>query len=182
MLVAVLLTLLPSDNDGHKSKASDLQALLTGDMAKIELVDNAVEFPDLVFRHEKLGKDVALSDYQGRVVLLNLWATWCAPCVKELPSLDRLQKELGSDDFIVLALSMDFKGANVVAPFLKKIGVTHLDVLTDTKSHAMQRLESASLPITFLINKKGKLVARLDGPAEWDSVEAKALIEALIDI
>lgn len=180
VIVAVLLVYLPSDEDGHKSKRSDLQALLTGEMSKVRLYEDGAHFPDLVFRHEALERDIALSDYKGRVVLLNLWATWCAPCVKELPSLDRLQKELAGDDFVVLALSMDRQGADVVVPFLDRINVINLDVLTDSKALAMRKLKSASLPITILVDKEGRPTARLDGPAHWDGKEAKALIKALI--
>ncbi|MGI9414440.1 MAG: TlpA family protein disulfide reductase [Hyphomicrobiales bacterium] len=131
----------------------------------------------------KNGKDepLTLADWKGRVVLLNLWATWCAPCRREMPGLDRLQAELGGQDFEVVALSVDRKGKDASAKFLKEINVEHLVRYVDNTNKAFFEMRARGLPATYLIDRKGRLIGRLIGPAEWDSEEAKALIRAAID-
>ena len=126
------------------------------------------------------GQTHTLADFRGRVVLLNLWATWCAPCVQEMPALDRLQAQLGGADFTVVALSQDRQGATVVKPFYDKRTLTHLDVAIDTKGAMTRALEVQALPATFLIDRQGRLVGRLDGAAEWDSPDWGALLKRAI--
>ena len=125
-------------------------------------------------------KPLTLADWRGRVVLLNLWATWCAPCRKEMPGLDRLQGELGGDDFEVVALSVDRKGIKPSAKFLKEVGAENLALYVDDTSKAMFEMRARGLPATYLIDREGRLIGRLVGPAEWDTDEAKALIQAAI--
>jgi thiol-disulfide isomerase/thioredoxin len=115
------------------------------------------------------GQPKTLADYSGKVVLLNLWATWCAPCRKEMPTLDRLQASLGGPDFEVVALSMDQKGLDAVKKFYADIGITHLALNIDTSAKAIFALNAVGLPTTLLINRDGKEVGRLIGPAEWDA-------------
>ena len=122
-----------------------------------------------------------LSKFKGRVILLNLWATWCAPCRKEMPELAKLQKDLGSADFEVVALSQDLKGAEASAAFLKQAGADNLALYVDPKATALSALAAPGLPLTLLINRKGEEVGRLIGPAAWDSKAAQQLIKAEID-
>lgn len=122
------------------------------------------------------GKALTLADFKGRVVLLNLWATWCAPCVEEMPSLDRLQARLGDGEFTVLALSLDRQGRDAVAPFLEKLGVGNLTAYLDTKNSAMRALGIRGLPTTILIDREGREVGRIEGAADWNSDAAAALI------
>ena len=131
----------------------------------------------------KNGKDepLTLADWKGRVVLLNLWATWCAPCRREMPGLDRLQAELGGPDFEVVALSVDRKGKDASAKFLAEINVKSLGLYVDKTNKAFFEMRARGLPATYLIDREGRLIGRLIGPAEWDSDEAKALIKAAID-
>ena len=125
-------------------------------------------------------KPRTLADWKGRVVLLNLWATWCAPCRKEMPGLDRLQGAMGSDDFEVVALSVDRKGIGPSAKFLKEVGAKSLQLYVDDTSKSMFEMRARGLPATYLIDREGRLIGQLVGPAEWDTEEAKALIEAAI--
>jgi thiol-disulfide isomerase/thioredoxin len=125
-------------------------------------------------------RPLTLADWKGKVVLLNLWATWCGPCRKEMPGLDRLQGELGSDDFEVVALSVDRKGIKPSAKFLKEVGAENLGLYVDDTAKAMFEMRARGLPATFLIDRDGRLIGRLVGPAEWDTEEAKTLIEAAI--
>ena len=124
------------------------------------------------------GRTVTLADFRGRVVLLNLWATWCGPCVEEMPALDRLQAALGGDDFTVLALSLDRKGLEVVRPFYEKLALKHLAIHVDDRNEMAEALGVRALPSTILIDRAGATVGTLQGAAAWDSPEALALIRA----
>jgi thiol-disulfide isomerase/thioredoxin len=127
------------------------------------------------------GQPVKLSDFKGKTVLLNLWATWCAPCRKEMPALDRLQKVLGSDKFEVVALAVDRAGAAAAKKFLDDIKVESLKLYVDPTAKAGTGLKALGLPTTILIDKDGREIGRMAGPAEWDDEESKALIQALLD-
>ena len=127
------------------------------------------------------GAALGLSHWKGKVVLLNLWATWCAPCRKEMPELARLQQEMGSADFEVVALSEDLKGADASAKFLNDIKADALALYVDPKATALEAVQSVGLPTTLLIDRNGKEVGRLLGPAEWNSKESKALIKSVLD-
>jgi thiol-disulfide isomerase/thioredoxin len=122
-----------------------------------------------------------ISNWKGKVVLLNLWATWCAPCRKEMPELAKLQKLMGSPEFEVVALSEDLKGADASAAFLKESGAENLALYTDQKATALAAVQSVGLPTTLLIDRSGKEVGRLLGPADWASPEAQALVKAALE-
>ncbi len=123
------------------------------------------------------GAPVRLADFKGGVVLLNFWATWCAPCIREMPALDRLQSILAGEGLKVLAVSIDRGGPKVVPPFAEKLGLKNLALYLDPKSKLARAFGIAGLPMTFLIDAKGQVVRALAGPAEWDSREAVALIQ-----
>jgi thiol-disulfide isomerase/thioredoxin len=151
----------------------------TGALAAFLVKADRPLVPDLSFKDAQ-GADVKLSRWQGRVVLLNLWATWCAPCRKEMPTLAELQKQLGSKDFEVVALSVDRKGLEASSVFLKEIGVDALALYVDDTTKSLDDLQALGLPVTVLIDRKGREIGRLLGPAEWNSAEAIALIRAAI--
>jgi thiol-disulfide isomerase/thioredoxin len=151
---------------------------LSGEMAKFELTGR--QLPPISFAAAD-GKAVSLKDFAGRVVLLNLWATWCAPCVKEMPTLDRLQAALGGSAFEVVTLSSDRTGIAVVARFLSERKLDRLTPYLDQKGEATRALDVAGLPTTLLIDVEGREIGRLEGPAEWDSPEAKALMRYYIN-
>jgi thiol-disulfide isomerase/thioredoxin len=127
------------------------------------------------------GAPAQLADFHGKVVLVNLWATWCAPCIEEMPSLDRLQAKLGGKDFTVLALSSDRAGACVVRPILEKCGTSHLAVYLDPKGTATRLFKARGLPTTILIGRDGTELGRIEGEAHWDSPAAEALIRWALD-
>jgi thiol-disulfide isomerase/thioredoxin len=110
-------------------------------------------------------------------VLVNFWATWCLPCIREMPSLLRLQKKRGGDDFIVLALAQDFNGWKMVAPFLQRRDLSGLPVYVDEKTAISRSVRIPGLPVTMLLDRDGKTLGHLVGIAEWDSAEAVALID-----
>jgi len=153
--------------------------LATGSLAAFLIHPEPRPLADLAFQ-DGSGKPVKLSDWKGRVVLLNLWATWCAPCRKEMPDLSKLETELGSDQFEVLAISVDRKGAEASAAFLKETGVDNLKLYVEPSTKIVSELQSAGLPATLLIDRQGRELGRILGPADWASPEAQALIKAAL--
>ena len=124
-----------------------------------------VEFED------SQGRKRTLPDFRGKVVLLNLWATWCGPCRKEMPTLDRLQSQLGGADFEVVALSIDRGGQAVIKSFFDEIGVQRLAIYVDATAEAGTKLGILGVPTTLLLDPAGREIGRVTGPAEWDSPE-----------
>ncbi len=137
-----------------------------------------IAIADIAFNDAE-GKAHHLSEWRGKMVLLNLWATWCAPCKQEMPSLDRLQARLGGPSFVVLALSTDRAGPAAPSAFFASQGIGHLDVLNDASGEASLRLKAAGLPLTLILDKEGREVARQLGPADWDDERVIARLEGL---
>lgn len=135
--------------------------------------------PDIRFQDAQ-GHTLGLADFRGKVVLLNIWATWCGPCRREMPTLDRLQAELGGADFQVIALSIDRKGLDVVRKFYGEIGIRHLAMHIDSSGKAARDLRALGLPTTLLIDRAGREIGRLVGPAEWDAPDVLAFIRERI--
>jgi thiol-disulfide isomerase/thioredoxin len=127
------------------------------------------------------GQERALSDYLGKVVLLNIWATWCSPCRKEMPSLDRLQSRLGGEEFQVLALATDEGGIATVQRFYNRFGIVALDVLVDASSQSMSKLKIPGLPTTLLIDRHGNAIDVAVGSVEWDSDEVVSFLSAQLE-
>jgi thiol-disulfide isomerase/thioredoxin len=127
------------------------------------------------------GNEVTLHDFGGKVVLLNLWATWCAPCLEELPSLDRLQAELGGDRFQVVAVSVDRRGAEAVRPYFRRLGIAHLPLYVEPKNRLASALGLQVLPSTIVIGPSGVMAGRIIGAVEWDAPEALDLLRFYID-
>jgi thiol-disulfide isomerase/thioredoxin len=155
------------------------KVLAKGTLAALLVHGERKDIAPFSFANEK-GETIDLSKWKGRVVLLNLWATWCAPCRKEMPDLSKLQAELGGPDFEVVALSVDRKGLEASQAFLKEVGVTNLAGYIEPDAKSLAALQALGLPATILIDRNGKEAARLLGPADWASVEAKAVVNALV--
>ena len=122
-----------------------------------------------------------LDRFRGRPVLLNVWATWCPPCVKELPALDRLAGRLDGEVHVI-ALSTDDGGAAQVKPFFDKLGVTRMSALYDAKQRAFQDFSLRGLPTTLLLDAEGRVVARMEGAADWDSAAMRKDIRRLVGL
>ena len=150
-----------------------------GAMAAFVARKDPEALPEIRFQDAD-GRDRTLADWHGKVVLLNLWATWCLPCRKEMPALDRLQASLGSDAFQVVAISVDRTGVPGAKKFLEETKTQHLALYADPTARLTSTLRVAGLPATLLIDKDGREVGRLLGPAEWDGEEAKRLIQSAI--
>ena len=145
----------------------------------LSVFDQPRPIPEIRFQDEQ-GHEMTLGDFRGRVVLLNVWATWCVPCRKEMPTLDRLQARLGGKDFLVIALSIDRKGVEAVRGFYQEVGVAKLAIYVDPSGTGSRALAIPGVPTTLLIDREGREVARKMGEAEWDSPEMVALVERLI--
>ena len=145
----------------------------------LELHDVPRALPAFTFS-DKDTNSIQLSSFAGKFLILNLWATWCAPCIKELPSLDRLEQILGGPDFEVIALNLDRGGLLEVNPFWTRTGLSNLDIYLDPNMSAGQTLSARGLPTTLLVNRDGLEISRLEGPAEWDSAEAISYFRTLI--
>lgn len=157
------------------------KALSTGTLAAFLIHPEPKPLPDIAFADGE-GKPLKLSDWKGRVVLINLWATWCAPCRKEMPDLAKLQRELGSDQFEVVAISVDRKGAEASSAFLTETGADALKLYVEPTTKIVGELQSAGLPATILVDRQGRELGRLLGPAHWAAPEAVALIKAALAV
>lgn len=125
------------------------------------------------------GKAVNLADFDGKVVILNLWATWCAPCRHEMPSLQQLQARFG-DRIAVLAISEDFGGKKVVAPFMAKLGLTAIKTYLDPKSAVGKAFKVDGLPTSFVLDRQGRVRGRVEGETDWTAPKMLAAIEPLL--
>ncbi len=114
------------------------------------------------------GAPRTLADFRGRLVLLNLWATWCVPCRKEMPALDRLQAKLGGPGFTVVPLSIDHRGRDAVARFYRELGLSSLGIYVDKSANVTYAVNAVGMPTTLLIDAEGRELGRVIGPAEWD--------------
>ncbi len=172
--IGLLLGCVLTPNPGSASWHQDAPAF-AGEIASFALREDPKPAPDFQFEGPG-GQSMTLAEFQGKVVLLNFWATWCLPCVREMPSLDQLQATLGGANFEIVALSVDRAGLEAVGPFFKKHGLEHLGVYVDSTRKALRVFRVRGLPTTLLIDRQGQVVAALDGPADWDSEAARAVI------
>jgi thiol-disulfide isomerase/thioredoxin len=125
------------------------------------------------------GNTVSLSDFAGRLVLINFWATWCEPCLREMPSLERMQSRLG-DKITVVAISEDRGGSKTVEPFINKLGLKSFKTYLDPKSDAGRAFKVAGLPTSFLIDREGRVLGRIEGAAEWDSPKLLGVLKSFL--
>lgn len=173
--------------DGAMSARTEkiLQAiapLASGEVAAFAVSDEAKPVPAIGFIDGN-GNAKGIDDWRGRLVLLNLWATWCGPCLREMPALDRLQARLGSDKFEVVAINVDKGGPEKGEKFYTEVNLQSLGYYYDNSSEKIFRqLRAFGMPTTILIDEEGREVARMAGPAEWDSEDAVALIEAALSV
>jgi len=158
---------------------SPLKGLNKGAMAPLVVRPKPVDLPDFTFAAGD-GAEMSLKDFTGKIVLLNIWATWCVPCREEMPALDELEAKLGGRDFAVVAVNIDKGGPEKAAGFLKETGVAHLPLYTDPTGKLFATVKAVGMPTTLIIDRDGKEIARLVGPADWASPEAVAVIEAAI--
>lgn len=136
------------------------------------------ELPVIAFQ-DATGKTVSLADFHGRVILLNLWATWCPPCREEMPSLDRLNAKRSGADFEVVALSID-RDPDLIKPFYQDFGIRTLKHYVDPTTRVSDKLRAPGVPTTLLIDREGREIGRAMGPAAWDGAQVEALIDGAL--
>jgi thiol-disulfide isomerase/thioredoxin len=162
--------------------ASRIAPLAKGEVAALAVARAPFRLPDLSFK-DRAGGERTLNDWRGRTVLLNLWATWCVPCRKEMPALDKLQADLGSDKFDVVAVNIDTRDPQKPLHFLKDTGVAHLAYYSDDSAKVFQDLKIAGkafgMPTTLLIDGSGCEIGEMAGPAEWASADGIKLVSAV---
>jgi len=163
--------------------AKRIAPLVRGEVAAFTPAHTPLRVPDLAFKDAK-GRDVALADWRGRTVLLNLWATWCVPCRREMPALDALQALLGGADFQVVAVNIDTRDPQKPLAFLKDVGITHLTYFSDPSARVFEDLKTAGkafgMPTTIILDSSGCEIGNMAGPAEWASDDGVRLVGAAI--
>ncbi|MBL0901432.1 MAG: TlpA family protein disulfide reductase [Reyranella sp.] len=153
--------------------------MATGAMERFKLAGKPKPLADVEIQ-DFSDRPLRLSGFRGRALLLNFWATWCAPCVKEMPSLDRLQAALPKDKFLVLPLSIDGPTKPKVEPFYRDQKLKQLGIYFDKGRKAMQALDVTLLPTSILVDPNGRELGRIEGDADWDMPESIALMKAAI--
>lgn len=158
-----------------------LDAAATGGVAAMRAADNPISVADLAFKGPN-GEAMTLGSFKGKTLLVNLWATWCAPCREEMPALDKLQAERGGNDFEVVAINIDTGSDEKPKKFLDEIGVKNLTLHRDASMASFNELRrknlAVGLPVTLLVDRNGCQIAAMNGPAPWESPEAFKLIDA----
>ena len=161
------------------ARAEISSGLIKGPMKRFTPTSPPKPMPDLEFLDAD-DKPMRLADLTGKARLINLWATWCAPCVKEMPSLDHLQAAMPKDKFVVLPISLDGPSKPKVAPFYKDKKLTNLGIYYDKGRKAMSTLGVTLLPTSILVDPAGRELGRLEGDADWDTPEGIALMKAAL--
>src|SRR5450631_1792940 len=168
---------------GAVELAGRIAPLAHGEVAALTMATTPLLLPDLAFEDAD-GKPKKLSDWHGRLVLVNLWATWCVPCRKEMPALDRLQGKLGGEDFQVVAINIDTRDPEKPRNFLKTADLTRLGYFSDPNAKVFQDLKAIGralgMPTSVLVDGQGCEIATIAGPADWASDDAIKLITAAI--
>ncbi|MEO1249005.1 MAG: TlpA disulfide reductase family protein [Pseudomonadota bacterium] len=158
------------------SALANAEPPLDGDMEGWLLDAAPSPTPDYVIQAAD-GASIGPDELAGNYILMNFWATWCAPCVEEMPSLDRLQAAYQDQPLKVVAVSIDRGGLRAVEPFFDRVGIENLEVYLDPMAHTMVAFKTRGVPTTLLISPDGKLLGRFEGEAEWDGPAAKALVD-----
>ncbi len=163
--------------------AGRIEPLARGEVAALTVSHKAFRVPDLTFKDAE-GHARTLGDWRGRTVLLNLWATWCVPCRKEMPALDTLEAKLGGANFEVVAVNIDTRDPEKPLAFLTEIGVTHLAYYSDRSAKAFQDLKLAGkafgMPTTLIVDPSGCEIGEMAGSAEWASADGLKLVSAAL--
>ena len=179
-LLICLYTALLIGANAAAADITTIEALRSGSMKKLTFHTDAKAVPEIYFATAD-GDQKQLSDFQGKVVLLNFWATWCAPCRIEMRMLSELQTEFGGKNFEVVTIATGRNAPGALKRFFDKAGIENLPRHRDIKQQLARKMAILGLPITVILNRQGKEIARLRGDADWSSDSAKSIISALIE-
>ncbi len=168
---------------GAVNTAKRIAPLVRGEVAALAVAQTPFRVPDLAFKDAK-GRELKLSDWRGRTALLNLWATWCVPCRREMPALDALQALLGGADFEVVAVNIDTRDPQKPLTFLKEVAIAHLAYYSDPSARVFEDLKTAGkafgMPTTVIVDPSGCEIGTMAGPAEWASDDGVKLMSAAL--
>jgi len=180
-LAVFYLTSPPSGKSGHENNRAEgpLAEYVTGTLADLLVHPAPKELPEISFFNADK-KQQGLADFAGQVLIINFWATWCAPCRAEMPALEALQKHFDGRNMRVLAISLDRGKPEKPMAFLEELNLTALDFYHDPKSASARAIGLFGLPTTLIVDRSGKELARLSGEAEWDAPEVVALVDAIL--
>ena len=179
LAIVVIYTALTLGANAAAADPAAMAALLQGDMKKLAIHQSPRPVPEVGLADLR-DRPAALADWRGRWVVVNFWATWCAPCREEMPSLDRLQAAMG-DRLAVVTVATGRNAVPAIERFFAEAGVTRLPALRDPKSALARQIGIMGLPVTLILNPEGFEVARLMGDAAWDGPEAQAALRALTE-
>ncbi|MDP5359525.1 MAG: TlpA family protein disulfide reductase [Paracoccaceae bacterium] len=180
LLFALLYTALYGVANTAVADMSEVAELRTGDMRKLMFHSAPMAGSDVAFTGQD-GTEMTLSDFQGQYVVLNFWATWCAPCRKEMPHLSALQTQLGGDAMQVVTIATGRNPRPAMERFFAEIGVDNLPLHTDPRQALARNLGILGLPVTIILDPEGQEIARMQGDADWSSESALAIMQALLD-
>ena len=170
--------------EGAKKTQENLQPLVIGQVAAFRIFDEPIKIGSLEFDNAESEK-TDISQLEGQTVLMNLWATWCAPCRHEMPFFDQLEADMGGEEFSVVPVSIDLGEPEKPKAFYNEIGIKNLPFYHDGSMNIFNDLKKRSLvfglPVTLLIDKEGCVLGNLNGPAQWASDDAKALMQEAIN-
>lgn len=186
LLLALVYTALVAGANTSAATAADLsiselEAMREGSMKKLVFLPDPLPVSDKPFQLQDGEGEKTLADYKGKFVLVNFWATWCAPCRKEMPQMSELQDEFGGENFEVLTIATGRNSPTGIKKFFDEIEVTNLPRHQDPGMKLAREMRVLGLPVTVLLNPEGNEVARMLGDAEWNSESAKSIIRALTE-
>ena len=174
LYVIMAASVQPRGGDAISALNHD-RALLRGEMSDFVYAIPARGAPEITFQFE--GESIALADFRGKAILVNFWATWCLPCLKELPSLDALEKDLGGENFQVVAIASDPRGSEAAQAYLDRLEIKNLKFYSDPNLRLVSAIGGDNvLPVSILYDARGREVGRLVGEADWASPEAIRLV------
>lgn len=177
---ALLYTALACVANSGLADVKAAEALREGDMRKLVFHSAPVPSSDVAFLSEN-GEDTTLADYQGKYIVLNFWATWCAPCRHEMPQLSALQATMGGPEMDVVTIATGRNPVPAMQRFFDEIGVENLPLHTDARQNLARSLGVLGLPVTIILDPDGNEIARMQGDADWSSESAIAIMGALIN-
>lgn len=170
LLAGLILSVTINAQATHeKNEPSD------GTVKSFRAVSQNLPVPKITFFDQNI-QPGNISTFKGKIVLLNIWATWCGPCIRELPALDRLQAKFGKDEFVILPISIDEQGIKVTQPFYEQLGLKHLDFYHDTTKQLGRFFPLDVVPANFMIDRQGKLISFLRSFVNWDDEMAEEMI------
>lgn len=179
VLLVVLYTALALGANAGEAGTAELEALRAGSMLKLAFLAEPAAVPETPFTDEA-GGEHRLSEFRGRYVAVNFWATWCAPCRKELPALDALNREFGGERFAVVTIATGRNTLAGIERLFAETGVETLPVFLDPGQALAREMAVFGLPVTVILDPGGREIARMAGDAEWDGESAKAIVRALL--